>query len=720
MSVTGAFTTHGRRALRLLLLPIVLPVSLLLSDARAAAPLPVLRPSPGASVPLPVLRPPNLSDSPFTTAYRRAFKLAEAGRWSAVLRQQRNPARPELERALRGMYLADPKTRADFEGITSFLDGAPVWPDRIDLVRRAEALIDDRAPLARRLAWFAANPPRSAAGHIARADALKRSGRRDEWVGAVRETWAWFPFNRNETRRFLKTHAGALDRRLHWSRLDRLLWRGHASAARATLPLVPPEYRHLARARLRLRSSAPNVDAAIRRVPAGLRADPGLAYERLRWRGRKDRHDGIHELLGQSPRGTRHAALWWRERRLQLRDALNDDRIEDAVRLAAGHRQEHGASRADAEWHAGWVALRFAGNHVAALRHFTSMYDAVRTPISRARAAYWAGRALDAARRDEARDWYRRAARYGTTFYGQLAAKRISLTLQLPPSAPVPRRARFARPGMAAISGIAASLNRVGLDRQAHRFLKAMVRDFETPEEAAAIAVLARDLGRREIGVMIARKTALQDVHLMDSAYPVIALPADIPVEAALVHAIIRQESNFDTEARSSAGALGLMQLRPATARHLVRGMNRTFSVESLTARPQENIRLGAMYLKRLLTRFDGDLVLAIAAYNAGPGRVRGWIRRFGNPGNPSVDTIDWIERIPYSETRNYVQRVIEALQVYRVRMGRAPASWRVGARPATAGAQAFHRPRGPASLPTPKAGHREARQRRNRPDDRT
>ena len=677
----GGSTAAGLRCVpRIVLLAFAL-VAVPDPGAARAVPVPILRSAPALAVPIPVLRPPGKLGVRSLAAYKQAFALADRGRWRAVQRLRRVPVRPELERVLHGLRLADPASGAGFGEIAAFLDTAPVWPGRATLETRAEDAIGSRIPLARRLAWFAANPPRTARGHLALADALKQAERIGDWTRTVRGIWKRVPLNRSETRRFLRAHGRALDRDMHWPRLDRMLWLGAIGAARATMPLVDPELRRLAEARLRLRQAKPNVDAVIRRVPRRLRSDPGLAYERLRWRGRKGRHDRVIGLLAGAPSSMTYPSLWWRERRLQLRDALNGNRRGDAITLAAGHRQSEGAALADAEWHAGWVALRFADRPREAFDRFSNMFGVVKTPISRGRAAYWAGRALEASGSPGAREWYRRAAAYGTTFYGQRAAERLSARLELPASTPLPSQPRFARAELGRIAAIATSLQRIGEDERAGTFLEQLVHHHATDEEAAATAALARGLDRPDIGVKLARRTARRHLHFLETAYPVLALPAGLPVEPALVHAIIRQESSFDTRARSSAGALGLMQLLPGTAREVARHMGRRFSVRHLTSKPQVNIRLGAQYVGRLLDSHQGNFILALAAYNAGPGRVRGWLRTLGRPGSSTAERIDWIERIPYSETRNYVQRVLEALEVYRRLLGSEPEVWTLQAR---------------------------------------
>ena len=646
--------------------------------ALAAPPLPRARPAAEAALPLPLPRPSGL-----LARYRAAFDLARAGDWRGLARHRRAPAHPELEATLEWLRLADPRSGARFAEIAAFLAARPVWPERGELVRRAEEALDRRTGLEARLAWFERHPPRTAEGRVAWVAALKSAGRTAAWRAAARRVWETTPLPRAGQRRFLAEHAGALEAGAHWRRLDTFLWRGDAGAARAAMALVPADRRRLAEARLRLRAMAPGVDGAIRRVPAALRGDPGLLYERLRWRGRKGRHEEAAALFRRAPADPPRPALWWRQRAMQIREALDDGRIDDAARLAAGHVQRAGLPLANARWHAGWVALRFAGRPLEASRHFIDMHADVRSPISRARAAYWAGRALAAAGdRGGAGEWFALAARHDTTFYGQLAAARPEVRAAPPRPAgrpPPPGPAAFGDSGSRLLAATARALVRVGERELADRFLKRLVRG--PVANAPAVAALGRELDRPDIGVAAARRAARSGLVMAEAGYPLVPLPRLAGPEPALVLAVARQESNFDAAARSPAGALGAMQLMPATAKRMARTEGARWSRDRLTADPGYNFRLGAAYLRRLLDRFDGDYVLAAAAYNAGPARARRWIAARGDPRDPEVDVVDWIERIPFHETRNYVQRVLENLHVYRRRLGAPAAGWRAPVR---------------------------------------
>ena len=642
------------------------------TPSHAAAPLPEIRPE-VTGPPLPLIRPRDLLvPKNSAAAYRRAFTLAAKGKWSAVAKIPREPARPELEKVLTWLRLRDPASGAGFEEIASFLKAHPEWPDRWKMISRAEYLMPDDLPVSAQKSWFTEIAPRTAAGRLKYLKTLESDTDRAFLSEKARAYWHETPFGRSDHRAFLKRYRSLLSADDHWVRLDRMLWRGFISSARRVLPLVARDKRNLALARIHLRTQSPGVDGAINRVPDDLQSDPGLQYERLRWRHRKGRKEDALELLWSVPGDQQFPALWWRERSRQIRYALDDDRKEDAYLLSAAHIQETGLSFAEAEWHAGWIALRFAAKPVEALQAFEKLYDGVSTSISLARAAYWAGRAAEmAGQKNQARLWYSRAAKNPATFYGQLAQARLDANGFRLPRDPRPSPGERTTFRQTTLPQIALALGRVGQDDLARDFVTHLTRLADNGVQAVLVAQLARELGYLDIAVRAARTAARKGIVLAETGYPTRYATEHGPLEPALMLAIIRQESGFDTKAKSRAGARGLMQLMPATARQVSKTVKQRYSARRLTADPYFNIRLGSTYLSGLIDRFDGNYILAIAAYNAGPGNVNRWLRERGDPRSDDVDVVDWIERIPFGETRNYVQRVLEGLVVYRARLGR-------------------------------------------------
>jgi soluble lytic murein transglycosylase len=562
-----------------------------------------------------------------------------------------------------------PGSKASFGEIAQFLAENPEWPDSRGLRRNAESAVGLSRPPAEVVAWFEKHPPLSAPGRIAQINALEALGRGNEAHAAAREAWRTAGFSEGEEKDFLKRYRKYLTREDHAARLDKLIWDGRAFDARRLLRLVDHDTQALANARLALRRLDPGVDGLLKRVPAALQKDPGLLYERLRWRRIKGRDMEARDILNHAPKNLGRPEMWWEERAIQTRRALANGEASVAYKLASHHGVTRGAAFADAEFLSGWIALRFLGKADAARKHFEALHAKVSYPVSLARGAYWAGRAAEAqSDEDGARAWYSKASAYPTVFYGQLARLRLDDSpMPTDPPVSVAEAKAFASDELARAARMVAHSPDRGLMRW---FVIRMVDRAKTPGEHRLIAALARHERRPEVAIAAVKASARRGVVLVEAGYPERKIPADAGIEPELAHAVMRQESAFDSQAISSAGARGLMQLIGATAHGVAKSLKLPYDKDRLTADPDYNVRLGTRYLGDLIERFDGSYVLAIAAYNAGPARVRAWSRNGGDPRKGVLDVLDWMEMIPVAETRDYVQRVIENLEVYRARKG--------------------------------------------------
>jgi len=602
--------------------------------------------------------------------YKKAFAAADRADWPRVWRITRKAKNPLPGKVLRWMYFSRPGTPAGFEEISGFVTANPDWPNQHRLIRQAEKAINGKVPADKLLAWFSHHPPVTAVGGGALGSALIASGRVDEGEAILRNAWVGGDFNSQDERAFLKRHGKLLTSDHHNRRLDRLLWDGQYYQVRRGMRRVNPEEHALARARLSLRRSSPDVEEAIAAVPQHLLAHPGLLYERFRWRRRKGKYDGAMAILADLPPDLIRPDIWWDDRRIVARRLITRKRPKEAYRVIRDHGLSSGPAFAAAEWFAGWLALRFLNRPDDALKHFERMHGAVNYPVSRARAAYWAGRAAQATG-DEitARHWYETAAKFNAVFYGQLAGGRAQ-PADLPETpAPAPSDEAFSRFAETELARAAIHLTQLRRSRQVQKIVDGIARLSDTPEHLEMTARLATRLGRVELAVRVSRHASRRGVHLPLAGYPVIKAPESKP-ELGLALAVARQESSMNTRAESSAGARGIMQLMPATAKTVARWLRVKYSPSRLTRDPKYNVRLGRAYLRSLLRTYRGSYVLTIAAYNAGPPALKNWLRRNGDPRKPGVDPIDWIEQIPYPHTRNYVQRVLENLQVYRRRLG--------------------------------------------------
>ncbi|MGB0497427.1 MAG: lytic transglycosylase domain-containing protein [Rubricella sp.] len=566
-----------------------------------------------------------------------------------------------------------------------FLARHPDWPGLARLRREGERRIPADARPGDIIAYFGADAPQTGIGALRLANAFRAVGREGEARETVIAAWRGLSLSPSTQGEFLADWGTVLAGQ-HEARLDHLLWEGRSSEAERMFPLVDAGWRALAEARIALRQRRNGVDALIDAVPARLASDPGLAYERFVWRDRAGLDASALELLLQrtgSAESLGRPEEWGQRRRSFARSAFRAGDIRTAYRLASQHHSTEGYPRADMEWFAGWLALRHMGDPGRAAGHFEAFLAMVETPISVARGAYWLGRAEEArGRRDLAREMFALAARHQTTFYGQLAAQRAGIPVDTSiignRSGPTWRNAAFTRDPRLAMADIA---TRGGDWITAELFLTRLALDARDPAEIELIAQYAIDrYGRADTAVRLSKDAALDGRVFADTAYPVTELATlQAIVAPEFVKAIARQESELNPEAESHAGALGLMQVMPATARSVAGEIGLPYSRDRLTQDWQYNAQIGTAYLAGLLDEFDGAVILAAAGYNAGPGRPRSWMERFGDPRRMSPDdAVDWIESIPFNETRNYVMRVVEAIHIYRLRLGGQAVPWQI------------------------------------------
>ena len=622
----------------------------------------------------PALHAQGLSEADLQ-ATRTALAAAQSGDWnrayaSAAATEDKLPLK-----IVRWMDYSRPGAPGRFADIAEFIEKHPDWPRQKALRKRAEEALAGE-PDAIAADWFKRHPPVGSAGKIREAEIMLNSGNLEGGTAALRAAWIDADFGPAEERNFLAHHSAAIQSDDNEKRLDRLLWDGQPEAARRMLPLVSADWRSLAEARLALAALAPNAEFLSARVPAQLRSDPGLIYEELRWRSRKDMVDAAAQILLSQPGDPVRPSAWWGERQTIARRVLAAGNAELAYRIAEQHGSIEGTAYSEAEFLLGYIALRYMKDPADAFDHFSRIPTRVITPYAKARAGYWAGRAAAARAEPElAAKLYAAAADHRITFYGQLAAHQLGDDAPPRPAPePVPDAAELARFNQSELVRATRILLDLSYRDQGKIFLLNLVDNAATPTQFAMLAALAEAGGRIDLAVAVAKRAIDAGTPLMIRGYPVTSLPGGGTAEPSLLLAITRQESAFDRDAVSRAGARGLMQLMPGTASNVARKMGVPFSAERLTADGTYNVLLGRSYLETLIDDFGGSYALAIAAYNAGPGRVRQWLRDYGDPRGGGIDMVDWIENIPIGETRNYVQRVLETLQIYRGQIGRKPA----------------------------------------------
>ncbi len=590
---------------------------------------------------------------------------------------------PLLRAALEWVALRKSPREAGFERLQAFAAAHADWPGLPWLRKRGEeALLGDRKNGDLVKAYFAHAQPQTPAGKLALASVLMQDGENAAAARLVRSVWRADDINAWLEAKIRTDHGGLLDRSDHKYRADRLLYKaGQAAAAMRAANLAGADVLALAKARALVEAEAPS-DRAMAAVAAALRSDPGYLFARIQLLRRAGKIREAADILLTAPRET--AAIvdgdaWWIERRLVARKILDLGDARTAYRICADHAAEAGPMVIEAEFHAGWIALRFLHEPVLAAAHFAKAAGVAETPMSRARVAYWQGRAAEAATGDSvpgrARGHYEEAAAHPATYYGQLARAKLGIA-----SLPIRAISDAAR-GDERAEAIRVVELLYALDEKdiAEPLVMESARHLTDARQVAALAtiVAARQEARLSLAV---GKIASQRGFALDAlAFPAYGVPDFVPLRnsapASIVYSIARQESAFNAKAVSPAGAKGLMQMMTATARSTAARAAIAFDEARLVTDPAFNAQLGAAHLGDLLDAQRGSCILVFAAYNAGAGRVKEWVEAYGDPRKPDVDPVDWVERIPFTETRNYVQRVTENLQVYRVRFGEPAAS---------------------------------------------
>ena len=617
------------------------------------------------------------ADDDVGSAALAAITAARSGDWAKAYAQAGQSPDALTLKIIRWLDYTRSSPGGRFAEIAGFIEQNPDWPLQKTLCRRAEEALasesDDTAD-----DWLKRHLPISGAGKARAAEISINRGRVDAGTAALRTAWIEGDFTAAGERALASRFAAVLRPEDHQKRLDRLIWDGQTEAARRLLPLVPADYRALAEARLALAADAANAGRLVAQVPAALRADPGLAFEEARWWRKKDNYDNAAQALLAHADNPARPAAWWGERLLVARRLLAGGNADIAYRLVQKPGASDGALYAEAEFLGGYIALRYRKDPSLAFDHFAHMLAQVTSPYAKARAAYWGGRAAAAAdKADLAAKWYAAGADHMATFYGQLAAHQLGKDAP-PHPVPEPRPDAAEQARFSALELVRAAQLFFGAgDREhARTFLNQLADAAKTPLDFAMLASLAESHGRVDLAIGMARRAIDAGMPLMVHGYPVTTLPDGGITERPLLLAIVRQESAFAPDAMSRVGARGLMQLMPATAAGVASKLSMPFSLDRLTTDGVYNMTLGRSYIERLIDDFGGSYALAIAAYNAGPGRVRQWLHEFGDPRGADVGMVDWIEMIPFNETRAYVQRVLENLQIYRGQSGDSPTAF--------------------------------------------
>lgn len=571
-----------------------------------------------------------------------------------------------------------------FENYARFLLAHPGWPGETGLRDAAErSLAKGGWSPSTVVAFFRRFPPRSGAGGTAFASALAASGFRDEANAAARKAWVGGALSATDEAKLQADFSGAFGPLDQDARMDALLWQNSLASAQRQLAFVSPLKRPVFEARLALRSNAPQAATLAASVEALAANDAGFIADRAIWLRNGNASPAARDLLARPRLLTARpgdVGRWFDVLLTNARGAANDGQLTFAYDIASKVDDAYPAgtdvSKAPLSerddytslvWLAGQTAMK-AGRSADAIGMYDRYARGSQTPQSQSKGYYWAGRAAEAAgRKTDAQAFFSRAAGYRDLFYGQLATERLGLLLTAPAAPltrPIDAAARKSFYNREVVR-VAQYLGTGGRWEDQSLFVRQIAIDAKTDTDHALASEFSRVIGRPDLGVMVGR-SALQNglTDYTTVAFPSVKVPADQASNWSMIHAIARQESQFDRAAISRVGARGLMQLMPGTAREQSGKLGMSYDPVALTANTDYNIQLGSSYFQRIYNGF-ANYPLAIAAYNAGPGNVNKWLRANGDPRMGQVDIVDWIEAIPLQETRNYVQRVLENAVVY-------------------------------------------------------
>ena len=601
------------------------------------------------------------------------FDYVDKKQWRLALSDAQKMQDKTIYTLVNWMYLIEPQSGANFNEYYTFIKNNKDWPriNRIKYLAEHKINFDNNSPSSI-IEYFSNNPPLSGFGRLRLAEAFLENNQTDKARNLVKDGFKDAELSKQDLKYFSKIFKKFLTHQDYVLRADYFAYEAKYKDLRDTIEYLNPDYQKLynARAALFTKRSADNL---ISLIPQNLKEDPGLIYDRIKWRRKKARFAEALTLMNQSASDSLMRNQYLAKERLSVaRDKISDKEYKMAYDILKDHRLNEGADYAEIEWHLGWIALSFTNQTEIALNHFLKMNAAVSYPISKARAAYWIGRTYKKlGQTSQANTWFRTGSQYGTTFYGQLSHKELDerrFSINNNFKFNEDRYEEFKKNNPLAKSVvILKELNRTKYSKDILRHLGDAEQN-RTSEEISMAGILAQEIERLDFAIQIAKNASYKNLNFLEISFPRIEVPKQVKnqkiLDSSVILALIRQESEFDTTANSTVGAKGLMQIMPATAKLLSKVTNIDFSREKLTRDKDYNLALGSYYISDLDDVF-GSHYLAFAAYNAGPHRVEKWIKAYGDPRRKQIDAIDFIELIPFQETRNYVQRVSENINVY-------------------------------------------------------
>ena len=614
---------------------------------------------------------------------RKAISEMQKSRWDSSFKVAKKAKDKSIYNFINWRYLLTTGNSASFYDYKVFIDKNGHYP-RIDRLRylAEHKLSTAKISPKKIINWFGEKEPLSGYGEMILGESLILNGEKSKGTKLIKKGWITADLSKNELKFFRKKFKKYLNADDYIKRADYLAWNNKYWDLRRLTKYLPKDYELLYTARHILMSKGYGVDQAIKNVPEKFKNDPGLNYDRLKWRRKKGRVDSSAEILLKIRNDKEYLVVpekWWKEREIISRALIYKKKYETAYKISSNHGMSEGPDFAAAEWMSGWIALSFLNDPLMAKDHFHNFYNNVGYPISTSRGAFWLGKTYEKlGDKEQSLKWYKEASKYLTTYYGQLAFLKLDPNgkFELKKDMEVDSKYRYIFFNKELVK-IVYLLDELKKDKYTKFVLRHLANDNIKRGSEILAAELATSIERYDFAIQVSKIASYQKRFHNKFNYPIISTPKyinkrKIP-ESALILSIIRQESEFDLSANSHAGAKGLMQLMPYTAKLVSKQAKLPYSKSRLTKDPEYNINLGSHYIAGLILQYDGAYPFAVAAYNAGPNRVKYWKKINKNPQKKQINYIDWVELIKFRETRNYVQRVLENYNVYRYILEKKP-----------------------------------------------
>ena len=614
---------------------------------------------------------------------KKAISEMQKSKWTTSLKIAKKAKDKSIYNFIQWKHLLTSGNQASFYDYKVFIDQNSKYPRIGRLKYLAEHKLSTAKISPKKIIdWFDGKEPLSGYGKMIIGESFVLTGNKDKGKKLIKEGWITADLSKNELKFFRKKFKKYLNADDYIKRADYLAWNNKYWDLKRLLRYLPKDYELLYTARQILMTRGYGVDQAIKNVPEKFKNDAGLNYDRLKWRRKRGRVDSSLEILLSIKNDKNYLVepeKWWKEREIISRALLYKKKYETAYKISSNHGMSKGSDFAAAEWMSGWIALSFLNDPLIAKDHFQNFYKNVNYPISTSRGAYWLGRTYEElGNKEQSVYWYDIASKYLTTYYGQLAFLKLdpSGKFELNKDMEIDDKYRYIFFNKELVK-ITYLLDELKKDKYTKFILRHLANDNIQKGSEILAAELATNIQRYDFAIQISKISSYQKRFHNKFNYPIISTPKTINgrkiPESAFILSIIRQESEFDLSANSHAGAKGLMQLMPYTAKLVSKQAKLPYSKSRLTSDPEYNINLGSHYIAGLILQYEGAYPFAIAAYNAGPNRVKYWKKINKNPQKKQINYVDWVELIKFRETRNYVQRVLENYNVYRYILEKKP-----------------------------------------------